>query len=138
MNRQYRNVYLRCSDCHTCSRCRKEKHSNLFVDNSRCCIACSPLHCDVCEKDVPRTAFPSNQLQGMNRQHRNFYLRCSHCHTCSRCQKEKHIKAFQDNGRSCIECEKQARPFPKRSVPQEHAHTPMGRRSGKVVCVCVD
>ena len=38
----------------------------------------------------------------------NVYLRCSGCHTCSRCQKEKHIKAFRDNGRSCIECEKQA------------------------------
>ena len=39
--------------------------------------------------------------------HRNNYLRCSDCHTCSRCHQDKNIKAFREKDRSCIDCEKQ-------------------------------
>ncbi len=53
-----------------------------------------------CGKDLPRAEFPKSQWDDARRGDRNFFLRCTTCHTC---QKPKAPKAFSTTARRCIE-----------------------------------
>ena len=97
---------MRCRNCNTCKSCGVAKPTIAFEGNEAHCRSCATLHCEVCDKDLPRHAFSSSQVR--NRAlGQNPFLRCSGCHTCTRCSEEKIIRMFHNNERHCIMCSKQ-------------------------------
>ena len=84
---------LRCRKCYTCPSCGIAKNGRAFEEGEAHCRDCAKLHCEVCDKDLPRQAFSSSQVR--NRAlGQNPFLRCSSCHTCARCSEEKQSVAL--------------------------------------------
>ena len=97
---------LRCRNCCTCPSCGVAKDGRAFKDGETHCKDCAKMHCEVCDEDLPRQAFSSSQIR--NRVlGQNPFLRCSKCHTCTRCSEEKTIRAFHKKERQCITCSNQ-------------------------------
>ena len=97
---------LRCRNCHTCQSCGIPKTHKAFEGKDAHCKNCEKLHCEVCDKDLPRHAFSTSQVRNKVLG-QNPFLRCSGCHTCTGCSEEKIIRMFHNNERHCIMCSKQ-------------------------------
>ena len=95
LRNMFRYSFLRCRNCATCKTCGIAKLSKAFKENDAHCRNCAKLHCGVCDKDLPRHAFSSSQIRNMTLG-QNAFLRCSGCHTCTRCSRENISVCFMD------------------------------------------
>ena len=80
-----------------------------MISDSRLCTKCNTKHnCNICGKIYPSKDFPDSQLHNKGDPDRNIFLRCTKCHTCTECNEEKDIHAFDGNSPTCRKCQKLA------------------------------
>ena len=94
-----RNVTLRCKECHKCEACGQRLHPKSFEKEASTCKQCLQRYsCNICEKDLPRSAFSDSQLH--NYPHRQKNLQCEACvraqktYKCDACKKKVLVTEF--------------------------------------------
>ena len=105
------NYFLRCTECHVCKTCHKEKDIGAFDGGSASCQKCVndiciTFQCAICDKLLPRKDFPDSQLHHHGDDKRNKFMRCISCHTCAECHKQKDIHGFHEDSSVCMQCRK--------------------------------
>jgi len=73
---------MRCTGCHTCSKCQFPKDSRAFAGNARECIQCqrqtATYRCAACQEILEEAAFDKNVLE-----HANWHKRKAVCLSCA-------------------------------------------------------
>ena len=67
--------------------------------------------CGVCGQELPKTAFPASQWRNAGRATRKWALRCTACHCCATCSQIKDVRAFGQEAKTCIVCERNIQPW---------------------------
>ena len=62
--------------------------------------------CRTCEENLPVKDFPDSQLRHKGDPSQNSFLRCTKCHTCTKCNEQKDIHAFDGPSSACRKCER--------------------------------
>ena len=100
-----RNLYARCTGCHTCKKCEHPLDIHAFDEVSPICKRCNTkLVCAVCNAELPFSRFPDSQIHHRGDLTRNLYARCTGCHTCKKCEQPLDIHAFDEispRGKRC-------------------------------------
>ena len=146
-----RNVRMRCSACHSCSKCgRKSLHSNAFDCDNKRCKQCSKaesdqVKCVACEQYKGYSAFPENAKENKTKKRPSVCLECIDNgysirslkrYRCVGCEKErgpgKFTRPDKEETHVCHDCEARKKEIEKKckkpgayrcTCPkQEHIH----------------
>ena len=110
LGRLERQTIRRCKTCEACIGCKRHFDDfNNFQTNARFCRSCyrklvASKECRVCKLAKTAKEFPYNRINDESRPTRNFFLRCTSCHTFKTCNQLKEIQAFDSDSPNCVKC----------------------------------
>ena len=81
-----------------------------MAPDTRLCTKCAALanrqECSICYKTLDRNMFPDSQWKwaSKTKDSRNWFLRCTKCHTCTSCKVRKGAEEFLQASSQCTAC----------------------------------
>ena len=97
------------------SRTRSQKVSKRSEEfpqaSSQCKERGGSKKCGVCGQELPKTAFPASQWRNAGRATRKWALRCTACHCCATCSQIEDVRAFGQEAKTCIDCQRNTQPW---------------------------
>ena len=99
-----RNIFLRCTKCHTCTECTEEKDIHAFDGDSSTCTTCRKLQCQICNKSRSYSEFPCSQLDNKNKPGQHLFFSgapsVTHAHSAMRRKISTHSMGIPRNARN--------------------------------------